>query len=662
MLPASRQRGYAVFCLSLIVAIAGGGLFALLAFAASPWRSVGMLAWSLPIGFTINGMSVAATYWLLRQRQFSRVAVARVAGSMITVALQLIAGASGYPLAAFLVLGTIVGPGVTIVAAFSKRVGRRREARVVRSCCVGTRVSTLPVGRGGRCVDRNTWHASPRARSVDVVSGGPHRSVLHGSALGHCSRQPRGQCGRTGFLSANVGTSAPWTRVVEHHGFCIAAPCRTWAGSVGRRVAVWSTAADVASRRVVDGDRQVCAAARARGILPIDLFATVCTFRRPATPRVCAHRAPLVVRRSIRRARRRPCRLPRFTVRTGRGAWRLDGDTILSSNGVELGACANRIATIAGSQCLTAALSAVELRKRATELCCSVAFSRRPWSALGVDRCGERRCHRGASSPRFIVRTTFDIPTSCSGAWRAIRLRWALQHLASEDAPTRVVEYGAGGGWLVSEFAESPLVSEAIGVEPDERTVVAHRERCRGRLRAGFIGSASLDPAPVGTRHDLVVAVHVLEHLIDPDEALATIRRDHETHTLFLEVPDAVYEADAMVATVAQSTSLDQHLWSFSSDGLSRLLERHGYVIHALAQTGKAGFWQHYTRGQCVRARREEVHAVRGKGKAALASLAKLAAAHVSHVVGYPSSRRFDRADLPSLRVLARLNAADAAL
>jgi SAM-dependent methyltransferase len=144
----------------------------------------------------------------------------------------------------------------------------------------------------------------------------------------------------------------------------------------------------------------------------------------------------------------------------------------------------------------------------------------RPWHLLGggsLDRCPEcghltrdlERCPAAHRDHAYGGEPTLD---------RA-RLILTYRSLVANGVPESVFEIGYGGGGLLRMFHDAG--AQVGGVDPDQLQVgvdpVVAKE---GDLRVGTV--EDLDPTSVSA--ELVVGVHVLEHVLDPARTLEGVR------------------------------------------------------------------------------------------------------------------------------------------
>jgi SAM-dependent methyltransferase len=134
-----------------------------------------------------------------------------------------------------------------------------------------------------------------------------------------------------------------------------------------------------------------------------------------------------------------------------------------------------------------------------------------------------------------------------------------------------VFEVGAGMGATVKVFELRGC--QATGVEPFD----GFREFGRNRLQASLRGG-DLSRLPQMPPQDLVLLVHVIEHLRSPSNALETIRSLLKPRgRLYIECPN-------LAAPFARRSQLFHfaHIHNFTPDTLAMLAEKCGYEVEQL--------------------------------------------------------------------------------
>jgi 2-polyprenyl-3-methyl-5-hydroxy-6-metoxy-1,4-benzoquinol methylase len=136
----------------------------------------------------------------------------------------------------------------------------------------------------------------------------------------------------------------------------------------------------------------------------------------------------------------------------------------------------------------------------------------------------------------------------------------------------KVLDFGCGEGWLLAELASQFRSSLFWGVDPSPAAK-------SGSHKAEALGLSNLiidREAPSGTSYDLVIASHVLEHLIDFDlinfwnSALA------DDALLYIEVPNSlVYSNYERMEFLYYFDRL--HVNHFTPQSLAFLLAQHGF-------------------------------------------------------------------------------------
>jgi len=153
-----------------------------------------------------------------------------------------------------------------------------------------------------------------------------------------------------------------------------------------------------------------------------------------------------------------------------------------------------------------------------------------------------------------------------------------------------VLEVGAGDGRFVSRLRAAGL--EAKGIEPSEGGVRIARARAAPVERAA-LEETRLEPESL----DATIAWHVLEHLDDPEAAVARIR-------IWLRPGGRIVVACPNLASVQARIGGDRwfhqdvprHRTHFTATGLRLLLERSGFrlerMTHLLIEQNPLGMWQ----------------------------------------------------------------------
>lgn len=122
ILPASRYQSANLFSLSLSCAVIVSTVLVPWAFfgqdAIAGWLNSPQLAGYLPLlpaAVLLTGGILALTDWAVRARAFARIAIATVAGTLVSLVLQVVAGAVGFRHGGVLIVGMVIGLLVTVV-------------------------------------------------------------------------------------------------------------------------------------------------------------------------------------------------------------------------------------------------------------------------------------------------------------------------------------------------------------------------------------------------------------------------------------------------------------------------------------------------------------------------------------------------------------------
>ncbi len=143
---------------------------------------------------------------------------------------------------------------------------------------------------------------------------------------------------------------------------------------------------------------------------------------------------------------------------------------------------------------------------------------------------------------------------------------------ALSDKNSRICDIGCGGGGLLHTLHERGF-SELTGTDASK----IPPESIRGHFRHLQISLTQI-PEMTGEQFDVVTAIGVLEHLCDLDQCLENIRPMIKPNgSFYVEVPDASRYQETILSPFQDFNM--EHINHFSTDTLSRLLERHGFSI-----------------------------------------------------------------------------------
>jgi 2-polyprenyl-3-methyl-5-hydroxy-6-metoxy-1,4-benzoquinol methylase len=177
---------------------------------------------------------------------------------------------------------------------------------------------------------------------------------------------------------------------------------------------------------------------------------------------------------------------------------------------------------------------------------------------------------------------TFDKYGSTNPLVRRIVARFELvvSEMIERAAPKSILDVGCGEGVLTSNWAQRLPSAEVVGLDlPDSELEAEWSSRRSPNLR--FVpGHAEQLPFEAG-EFELVAAIESLEHIGEPERALAEMSRVASRH-LLVSVPREPLWRVLNVARGAYMPALGNtpgHVNHFSTRGLQRLLARHGRVV-----------------------------------------------------------------------------------
>lgn len=146
-----------------------------------------------------------------------------------------------------------------------------------------------------------------------------------------------------------------------------------------------------------------------------------------------------------------------------------------------------------------------------------------------------------------------------------------------EAAPARVVEVGMGEGVIAHRVRQRYPDAAIVGIDLPDEGLGGH---WRSRGLAGVFADIAHLPLPPGTA-DLVLAIEVLEHVADPDAALAELARVG-TGRIVLSVPlEPLWRAGNLLRGryLGDRGNTPGHIQHWSRRAFLRLVSRHVEVL-----------------------------------------------------------------------------------
>lgn len=146
------------------------------------------------------------------------------------------------------------------------------------------------------------------------------------------------------------------------------------------------------------------------------------------------------------------------------------------------------------------------------------------------------------------------------------------------ERSARILDIGSAGGGLLHALRDLGF-SELVGVDPSAACVAYGRDTFGLEMHQGTLASL-----PAIGDFDLIILSHVLEHVEDVGEAVATLRSLlREGGELYIEVPDAMRYREFLVAPFQDFNT--EHINHFSARSLENLAAASGLVMRSGAQT-----------------------------------------------------------------------------
>ena len=150
------------------------------------------------------------------------------------------------------------------------------------------------------------------------------------------------------------------------------------------------------------------------------------------------------------------------------------------------------------------------------------------------------------------------------------QVAWVMDRLPADAVVQSALEIGCGTGFVLKLLRDRGLSVEGVDYSP---TMIRNLKTNYGiEGTAGAFSTELID----ARRFDLIVSFKVLEHLLNPNAAIAAISRSlNEGGLLGIEVPDSEFpKADQLPDFFAFD-----HLYHFTVHSLGAMMERNGFEV-----------------------------------------------------------------------------------
>ncbi|MBI5570945.1 MAG: class I SAM-dependent methyltransferase, partial [Desulfomonile tiedjei] len=150
------------------------------------------------------------------------------------------------------------------------------------------------------------------------------------------------------------------------------------------------------------------------------------------------------------------------------------------------------------------------------------------------------------------------------------KVAWLSKHLGGGGNGRRVLDIGSGEGSLLRGFQQAGWA--AYGTEVTESFAKWGEKHFGVTIHAGELDESVYQ----GARFELVTLSHVLEHIHEPWDFLATVKGRMATGgNVFVEVPDFLVPRGSL----SQNLFASPHLWGFSTESLCEVMRKAGFNI-----------------------------------------------------------------------------------
>ena len=154
---------------------------------------------------------------------------------------------------------------------------------------------------------------------------------------------------------------------------------------------------------------------------------------------------------------------------------------------------------------------------------------------------------------------------------RRITVQWKLRLVNKYKSNGKALDYGCGTGAFLFKLQSNGW--SVTGVEPS----IEAREKASNLLRIPIYPSLeNIDH----TTFDIITLWHVLEHVHDLENTLATLRSLlNDDGTIFIAVPNHESQDATKYKAFWAGYDVPRHLWHFSKDTMSKLLDNAGLSV-----------------------------------------------------------------------------------
>lgn len=186
------------------------------------------------------------------------------------------------------------------------------------------------------------------------------------------------------------------------------------------------------------------------------------------------------------------------------------------------------------------------------------------------------------SADGVVTGNTFDKYGSANPVVRRLMAGFerSLDELFDSAAPRSLLDVGCGEGMLVQRWAQRIGDGRVVGVDLEEDSIQAGwRQHQAANLEYRVVAAQEL-PFAAG-EFDMVSAIEVLEHLPEPERALAAMARCAQRHLLVSVPREPLWRMLNLArrAYLREFGNTPGHLNHWSARAFVSLLARHGEVV-----------------------------------------------------------------------------------